>query len=80
MVKGLHAGIPDAYLRVTIDYFSGRSIQAKRALYLEVVERRERLGAPRDHVSILLRESDPENWGARGIPASDTDLGFGIHV
>jgi phenylpyruvate tautomerase PptA (4-oxalocrotonate tautomerase family) len=80
MVNGLHDGVADAYMRVTIDCFSGRSIEAKRALYEEIVERLGAHGIPRDHVSILLRESPPENWGAGGIPASDYDLGFDINV
>lgn len=80
MVNGPGAGVADTYLRVTIDCFSGRSLDAKRALYREIVERLEPLGIPREHVLILLRESPPENWGAGGIPASDIDLGFEIAV
>jgi phenylpyruvate tautomerase PptA (4-oxalocrotonate tautomerase family) len=80
MVNGLEPGIPDSYTRVTIDCFSGRSIQAKRHLYQAIVENLEALSIPRDDVSILLRESDPDNWGAGGTPASDGDLGFDIHV
>ena len=80
MVNGLHDGVADTYLRVTIDCFSGRSIEAKRHLYRDIVERLEQLGIPREHVSILLRESPPENWGSGGIPASDVDLGFDINV
>jgi hypothetical protein len=35
---------------------------------------------PRAHVSILLRESPPENSGAGGIAEGDYDLGFDINV
>lgn len=80
MVNGLDAGSPDSYTRVTIDCFSGRSIDAKRNLYREIVERLEGLGIPRENVSILLRESAPENWGIGGRAASDYDLGFTINV
>lgn len=80
MVNGLHDGVADTYTRVTIDCFSGRSIEAKRALYRQIVDRLGDLGIPREHVSILLRESPPENWGSGGIPASDYDLGFDINV
>lgn len=66
---------------VTIDAFSGRSLPAKRALYAGIVERLEVLGVPRDHVSILLRESPTDNWGIRGgQAASDVQLGFTIEV
>ncbi|MFJ3958992.1 tautomerase family protein [Arthrobacter sp. NPDC090010] len=80
MVNGLAPGSPDGYTRVTIDCFSGRSIDAKRALYQEIVERLEALDIPKECVSILLRESPPENWGAGGRAASDYDLGFKIDV
>lgn len=80
MVAGLEAGTADAYTRVTIDCFAGRTIEAKRNLYREIVERLEALGIPRDRVSILLRESAVENWGAGGRAASDYDLGFDVNV
>jgi phenylpyruvate tautomerase PptA (4-oxalocrotonate tautomerase family) len=80
MVNGAQHGVADTYTRVTIDCFSGRSIEAKRALYREIVDRLGEHGIPREHVSILLRESAPENWVAGGIPASDYDLGFEINV
>ncbi len=81
MVNGLEAGQPDHYTRVTIDCFSGRSIEAKRNLYREIVERLEDVGIPRQGVSILLRESPPENWGLNGgRAASDYDLGFEVNV
>lgn len=80
MVRGLEAGQADAYTRVTIDCFSGRSLDAKRALYREIVERLEPLGIPREDVSILLRESGVENWGSGGRAAVDVDLGFEINV
>ena len=80
MVNGLDAGTADAYTRVTIDCFAGRSIEAKRNLYREIVERLEVLGIPREGVSILLRESAVENWGAGGAAASDYDLGFTVTV
>ena len=80
MVNGLAEGVADSYTRVTIDCFSGRSIDAKRSLYREIVERLEVLGIPKKNISILLRESAPENWGAGGRAASDYDLGFNINV
>src|SRR6476620_8182217 len=63
MVNGLHEGTADTHTRVTIDCFSGRSIAAKRELYRQIVDRLAKHDIPRDHVSILLRESPPENWG-----------------
>lgn len=72
---------PDLYTHVCIDAFAGRSLDAKRALYRTIVANLELLGIPRDHVSILLRESPRENWGIRGgQAASDVDVGFKIDV
>jgi len=72
---------PERFTQITIDAFAGRSIDAKRALYREIVESLEPLGIPRDHVSILLRDAPRENWGIRGgQAASDVDLGFDVNV
>jgi phenylpyruvate tautomerase PptA (4-oxalocrotonate tautomerase family) len=72
---------PDLFTLVSIDCFAGRSVEAKRNLYAEIVDRLEALGIPRDHVSITLRESSAENWGIRGGRAAcDIDLGFDVHV
>jgi hypothetical protein len=72
---------PELYTHVSIDAFSGRSLDAKRALYRTVVANLGRLGIPADHVKILLRELPRENWGIRGgQAASDVDLGFKVDV
>lgn len=72
---------PEFFTLVTIDCFAGRSVQAKRNLYAEIVSRLAPLGIPEDHVLITLRESTAENWGIRGgKAASDVDLGFEVHV
>ena len=72
---------PASYTHISIDAFAGRSLDAKRALYLEIVTRLEPLGIPKDHVKILLRELPRENWGIRGGQAGcDVDLGFEVNV
>lgn len=72
---------PERFTQVSIDAFSGRSIDAKRALYRDIVDSLQRLGIPSDHVSILVRESPRENWGIRGGQAAcDVELGFEINV
>lgn len=75
------ASQPERATRVTVDCFAGRSVDAKRNLYRDLVERLEVLGIPRDGVSILLRESPRENWGiSGGQAASDLELGFDVNV
>jgi len=72
---------PELYTHVSIDAFAGRSLDAKRALYLGIVANLGRLGVPADHVKILLREIPREDWGIRGGQAAcDVDLGFKIDV
>jgi len=72
---------PDRFVQVSIDAFAGRSIDAKRALYQEIVGSLEPLGVPADHVSIVLRDVPRESWGIRGgQAASDVDLGFDVNV
>lgn len=72
---------PDRFTQVSIDAFAGRSVEAKRALYREIVESLEPLGIPRDHVSIVVRDLPRTNWGIRGgVAASDVDLGFEVNV
>jgi phenylpyruvate tautomerase PptA (4-oxalocrotonate tautomerase family) len=69
------------YTVVAIDAFAGRSLDAKRALYREVVDRLGAVGIPPTDVLIFLREVTLENWGVRGgLAACDVDLGFQIRV
>lgn len=72
---------PDRATIVTIDAFAGRSLEAKRELYGQIVERLGRLGIPPEEVSVLLREHPRSNWGIRGGQAAcDVDLGFEVEV
>jgi phenylpyruvate tautomerase PptA (4-oxalocrotonate tautomerase family) len=72
---------PELYTHISIDAFAGRSLDAKRKLYLMIVENLQRLGIPIDHVKILIREIPKENWGIRGGQAGcDVELGFKIDV
>ena len=57
MVRGTGDQVADNYTRITIDCFVGRSINAKRTLYREIITRLATLGIDPLDVSILLRES-----------------------
>lgn len=68
---------PELATIVTIDAVAGRPIETKRNLYREIVERLAACGIPADHVTILLREGGPDNWGVRGGQAMcDVDPRF----
>jgi len=72
---------PELYTHISIDAFSGRSLEAKRNLYKAIVDNLEPLGIPKSHVKILLREIPKENWGLRGGQAGcDIELGFTVEV
>ena len=75
------AGKSDRFTLVSLDMMSGRSLDAKRALYKAIVRNLGAFGIPADHIRILLRESEPANWGIRGgLPASEVELGFKLDV
>ncbi|GAB11832.1 hypothetical protein GOARA_089_00140 [Gordonia araii NBRC 100433] len=72
---------PEYLTMVHIDCFEGRSVDAKRLLYREIVERLAPLGIPGSHVSITVRDIPTSNWGIRGgVAACDVDLGFDVTV
>ena len=68
------------YTFVEVTLFSGRSLDAKRRLYRAMVEQLGRFGVPGSDIKIALIEVPPEDWGIRGLPASEIDLGFKIDV
>ena len=68
------------YTFVEVTLFSGRSLDAKRRLYRAMVEQLGRFGVPDSDIKVALIEVPPEDWGIRGLPASEIDLGFKIDV
>ena len=71
----------EKFTRIEITMFAGRSLDAKRKLYREIVRRLEPFGIPAKDVKIALVEVPPENWGLRGGHAAcDIDLGFAVNV
>jgi len=80
-----HFAVPpergEKYTLVEVTMFSGRSMNAKRALYQAIVRHLGAAGVPAADIKITLIETPPENWGLRGgLPASEIDLGFKIDV
>ena len=74
-------GRSELYTRIEVVMFSGRSLDAKRALYQALVANLSALGVPATEIKIILQEVPTENWGLRGgQPASEIDLGFKVDV
>lgn len=70
-------GTTENYTLVEITLLPGRSLQAKRSLYKDIVTRLDAIGIAPADVRIILYEVQPDNWGIRGgIPASEVDLGI----
>ena len=73
-------GKDDRLTLITIDLFEGRTLKAKAALYATLVRNLAAFDIPANHVKTVLHEIPRENWGIRGVPASEVDLGFEIRV
>ena len=74
-------GCTEDYVLIDISLFSGRSLDAKRALYKAVVSKFSEIGVRTNDIRIVLHDVPKDNWGIRGgIPASEVDLGFTVEV
>ncbi len=82
--KPEHFAIPptktENYTFVEILMFPGRSLEAKRKLYQSIVRRFGELGVAATDITIALQELPMDNWGIRGLPASEVDIGFNLNV
>jgi phenylpyruvate tautomerase PptA (4-oxalocrotonate tautomerase family) len=75
------SGKTENFVTIELTVFPGRSLQAKKTLYQEIVSRLQRLEIQGDDILIVLNEPPLENWGIRGgYPASEVDIGFKISV
>ena len=70
----------ERFTLISIDLFAGRSLEAKRRFYAALVRNLAAFDIPADHVKVLLREIPKENWGLRGLPASEVEIGFEVNV
>lgn len=67
---------------IQITIFPGRSFEAKKELYQNIIKNLgENPGIDGHDIVIILLEPPMENWGVRGgQPASEVDLGFKIDI
>lgn len=72
----------DRFTLIEITMFHGRSRDAKKKLYGDIVNNlSENPGIDPQDIFIVLNEPPKENWGIRGgKPADEIDLGFKIDV
>ena len=73
-------GKTENFTFIEFQIFPGRSLEAKRNLYKGVFARLGALGIEPPDITIVLHEPSLHNWGLRGVPASELDLGFNLNV
>jgi phenylpyruvate tautomerase PptA (4-oxalocrotonate tautomerase family) len=73
-------GKTENYTFVEYQLFPGRSLEAKRKLYQGIVQRFGELGIEPSDIIIVLHEPPLENWGIRGLPASEVKLGVNLNI
>jgi phenylpyruvate tautomerase PptA (4-oxalocrotonate tautomerase family) len=73
-------GKTENYTIVEINIFPGRSLDAKRNLYKDIFQRFEKLGIQASDLIVILNEPAMQNWGIRGLPASEVEIGFKLDV
>lgn len=82
--KPEHFAIPpgwsENYTFVEIILLPGRSLEAKRNLYRSIVRRFGELGVAAADIIIVLQEPPLENWGLRGLPASELEPGYDLNA
>ena len=72
---------PERLTNISIFVLPGRSVEAKRRLYQEIVGRLETFGIPRACVLVRLNELPAENIAVRGGQAvCDVELGYPVDV
>jgi hypothetical protein len=72
---------PERLTNISLFVLRGRSVQAKRALYKNIVTNLAPLGIPADCILIKLHEMDAENVGVRGGQAvCDVDVGYPVNI
>jgi phenylpyruvate tautomerase PptA (4-oxalocrotonate tautomerase family) len=71
----------DQFTIIEITAFKGRSMKARRKLYREIFNNLKRdPGISESDILVYINEPQLENWGIKGLPASDIDLGFEVKV
>ncbi len=71
----------DKYIIIEISMFEGRSIDAKKSLIREIYSnvRSQTEITPQD-IEITIIETPKENWGIRGVPGDELELGYKVEV
>jgi phenylpyruvate tautomerase PptA (4-oxalocrotonate tautomerase family) len=75
------AGRSPRYTIVEFSMFEGRSVEAKKKLIRLLFARFEaELGAAPADLEITIFETPRHNWGFRGLPGDEHELGYKVEV
>lgn len=70
-----------SYLIIEISMFEGRSIEAKKNLIRLLIKRiSERFRISHNDIEITIFETPKHNWGVRGVPGDELDLGYKVDI
>jgi phenylpyruvate tautomerase PptA (4-oxalocrotonate tautomerase family) len=70
----------DRYIFINIIAFPGRSKEAKRKLYSEIFKRLAHYNISENDLVVVINEPPLKNWGLRGKPGDEADIGFNLNV
>lgn len=69
------------YLIIEISMFEGRSIEAKKNLIRLLIKRiSEKFSISLNDIEITIFETPKHNWGVRGVPGDELNLGYKVDV
>ena len=72
------AGRSEDYTIIEIVLFEGRSVEAKKALYRALYARAAAVGVAAADLEIALIETPRHDWGIRGLPGDELELGYRV--
>ena len=70
---------PD-YTVIEVSMFEGRSTETKKLLIRELYRTTSALGLGTADVEIIITETPRANWGIRGVPGDELQLGYRVDL
>lgn len=68
------------YTIIEVSMFEGRSAATKKLLISELYRTTSAIGLSADDVEITITETPRINWGIRGVPGDELQLGYEVKV
>jgi phenylpyruvate tautomerase PptA (4-oxalocrotonate tautomerase family) len=68
------------YTVIEVSMFEGRSAATKKTLILELFRTTSAIGLSAQDVEITITETPRANWGIRGVPGDELQLGYQVEV